>query len=152
MAKLLCICIGLTKFEENPEGSSIFCVDLTWNDHEPFSSAWRESCGTFDTDNAFSSFCRWPEWELPSQTSLHDSLPNPCCHHNYHHSHSLIFHTMIIVVTASTPLRLYPKFCSISSAIGAGFHIEKGGGGGGGESSDAPHLPGNSAHYKCFDS
>ena len=32
MAKLLCICIGLTKFEENPEGSSIFCVDLTWND------------------------------------------------------------------------------------------------------------------------
>ena len=23
---------GLTKFEENPEGSSIFCVDLTWND------------------------------------------------------------------------------------------------------------------------
>ena len=32
MAKFLCICIGLTKFKENPEGSSIFCVDLTWND------------------------------------------------------------------------------------------------------------------------
>ena len=32
MAKLLCICIGLTKFEEIPEGSSIVCVDLTWND------------------------------------------------------------------------------------------------------------------------
>ena len=34
MAKLLCICVGLTK---NPEGSSIFCVDLTWND--PYVSA-----------------------------------------------------------------------------------------------------------------
>ena len=32
VAKLLCIYIGLTKFEENPEGSSFFCVDLTWND------------------------------------------------------------------------------------------------------------------------
>ena len=32
MAKFLCICVGLTKFKENPEGSSIFCVDLTWND------------------------------------------------------------------------------------------------------------------------
>ena len=32
VAKLLCIYIGLTKFEENPEGSSCFCVDLTWND------------------------------------------------------------------------------------------------------------------------
>ena len=32
MAKLLCICIDLTKFEENPEGLSFFCVDLTWND------------------------------------------------------------------------------------------------------------------------
>ena len=36
MAKLLCICVGLTKFEENPEGSSIFCVDLTWNDPKSF--------------------------------------------------------------------------------------------------------------------
>ena len=36
MAKLLCICIGFTKFKENPEGSSILCVDLTWND--PFAS------------------------------------------------------------------------------------------------------------------
>ena len=32
VAKLLCICIDLTKFEENPEGLSFFCVDLTWND------------------------------------------------------------------------------------------------------------------------
>ena len=32
VAKLLCIYIGLTKFEENPEGSSFFGVDLTWND------------------------------------------------------------------------------------------------------------------------
>ena len=32
VAKLLCIYIGLTKFEENPEGLSFFCVDLTWND------------------------------------------------------------------------------------------------------------------------
>ena len=37
MAKFLCICIGLTKFKENPEGSSIFCVDLTWNDPIVFS-------------------------------------------------------------------------------------------------------------------
>ena len=32
VAKLLCICIDLTKFEENPEGWSFFCVDWTWND------------------------------------------------------------------------------------------------------------------------
>ena len=32
VAKLLCICIDLTKFEENSEGLSFFCVDLTWND------------------------------------------------------------------------------------------------------------------------
>ena len=32
VAKLLCICIDLTKFEGNPEGLSFFCVDLTWND------------------------------------------------------------------------------------------------------------------------
>ena len=32
VTKLLCICIGLTKFEKNPQGSSIFRVDLTWND------------------------------------------------------------------------------------------------------------------------
>ena len=32
VAKLLCICIDLTKFEENPEGLSFFCVDLSWND------------------------------------------------------------------------------------------------------------------------
>ena len=32
VAKLLCICIDLTKSEENPEGLSFFCVDLTWND------------------------------------------------------------------------------------------------------------------------
>ena len=37
VAKLLCIYIGLTKFEENPEGSSFFCVDLTWNDPFTFS-------------------------------------------------------------------------------------------------------------------
>ena len=36
VAKLLCVYIGLTKFEENPEGSSFFCVDLTWNDPETF--------------------------------------------------------------------------------------------------------------------
>ena len=38
VAKLLCIYIGLTKFEENPEGSSFFCVDLTWNDPSILSS------------------------------------------------------------------------------------------------------------------
>ena len=32
VAKLLYICIDLTKFKENPEGLSFFCVDLTWND------------------------------------------------------------------------------------------------------------------------
>ena len=34
MVKIWCgqVNIGLTKFEENPEGSSFFCVDLTWND------------------------------------------------------------------------------------------------------------------------
>ena len=32
VAKLLYICIDLTKFKENPGGLSFFCVDLTWND------------------------------------------------------------------------------------------------------------------------
>ena len=39
-AKLLCTYIGLTKFEENPEGSSFFCVDLTWNDPYATLQAW----------------------------------------------------------------------------------------------------------------
>ena len=38
VAKLLYIYIGLTKFEENPEGSSFFCVDLTWNDPYTFTN------------------------------------------------------------------------------------------------------------------
>ena len=37
VAKLLYICIDLTKFKENPGGLSFFCVDLTWND--PYRSA-----------------------------------------------------------------------------------------------------------------
>jgi len=32
VAKLLPKCLTLTTFEENPEGLSFFCVDLTWND------------------------------------------------------------------------------------------------------------------------
>ena len=49
VAKLLCICIDLTKLEENPEGSSFFCVDLTWNDPGSIRRPVIEAFQTFST-------------------------------------------------------------------------------------------------------
>ena len=45
VAKLLYICIDLTKFKENPEGLSFFCVDLTWNDPN---AKWRLDAWEFE--------------------------------------------------------------------------------------------------------
>ena len=44
VAKLLYICIDLTKFKENPGGLSFFCVDLTWND--PCANQLAKHCTT----------------------------------------------------------------------------------------------------------